>query len=304
MKKTKRFTPDLFDRYEELGRGTGTFEDYIAFHKVSRNDPSSIGRSHLDRWCANGHECERAHDLLSDGEKVAFLFAIMLPNIVDIREQFHLQFQYSHHELLEYNIYGSENFFEGTDQISKKLKIKHPRVNGNGRSAPWPMTTDLLLTLKNDIGQLYLLAISCKPKNFVLKGRSKLLLEIERHYWKTRGVDWLLITPDIYDYSVGLTLRSAFPWSLGESIEKSLLVQASEQIIQQNGIPLTLILQKLSISFNNMELAQRVFWQCVMSGLVPIDLRRGWRPHVPIQILSKNDFSLLNPISSRRTTWI
>jgi len=298
MRKTKRFTQNLFERYEKLERGTGIFEDYIPFHRVGRSDPSSHGRSHLERWRG------RAHELLSDGEMVAFLFAIMMPNIVDIREQFPLQFRYSPHELLDYDVYGSEDLFEGTEEISKNLKIKHPKVNGNGRSAPWPMSTDLLLTLKNDDNQLYLLAVSIKPKNFILKNRNKQLFEIERNYWKVRGVDWLLITPDLYNYHVGLTLRNSVPWALGESVEKSLLVQASEQIMQQNGTSLGLILRGLSASLNNMDLAQRVFWQSVMSGLVTIDLRRGWRPHIPIEIISKSDFSSLNPIVSRRSKWI
>lgn len=298
MRKTKRFTPDLFDRYEGLGRGTGTFEHYIPFHRVGRSDPSSRGRSHLQRWRG------RVHELLSDGELVSFLFATMLPNIIDIREQFPLKFQYNQHELLDYEIYGSEDLFEGTEQISKSLKIKHPKVNGNGKSANWPMTTDLLLTLKNDDGQLYLLALSCKPKNLVLKERNKQLLQIERDYWKVRGVDWLLITPELYDYNVSLTLRNAAPWSLGESVEKLLLVQASHQIQQLAGTPLSAVLHGLSEALNNMDLAQRVFWQSVTSGLLTLDLRRGWRPHIPIEILSKSVFSRLNPILSRRTQWI
>ena len=268
MRKTKRFTPDLFNRYEGLGRGTGTFEQYIPFHRVGRSDPSSRGRSHLQRWRG------RVHKLLSDGELVTFLFATMLPNIVDIREQFPLKFQYSQHELPDYDIYGSEDLFEGTEQISKSLKIKHPKVNVNGKSTKWPMTTDLLLTLKNDDGQLYLLAVSCKPKNLVLKERNKQLLQIERDYWKVRGVDWLLITPELYDYNVSLTLRNAAPWSLGESVEKLLLVQASYQIQQQAGTPLSAVLHGLSEALNNMDLAQRVFWQSVTSGLLTLDLRR------------------------------
>jgi len=298
MRKIKRFSPDLFERYEKLERGTGIYEDYIPFHRVGRSDPSSHGRSHLERWHG------RAHELLSDGELVAFLFATMLPNIIDIREQFPLQFQYSQHELLDYDAYGSEDLFGGTEQISQTLRIKHPKVNGNGRSARWPMTTDLLLTLKNDDGQLYLLAVSCKPKNFVFKDRNKQLFKIEHDYWKVRGVDWLLITPDLYDYRVGLTLRNAAPWLLGEPVEKSLLANAAELIYQHNGTPLSLILRELNLLLKDMNLAQRVFWLCVMSGHLTIDLRRGWRPHIPIEIISKSDFSSLNPILSRRSKWI
>lgn len=298
MRKTKRFTPSLFEKYRNLERGTGTFENYIPFHRVGRSDPSSFGRSHLQLW--NG----RHREFLSDGEWVAFLFAIMLPDIVDIREQFPLQFEISHHELLDYQVSASQDLYAGTDKISKFLKIKHPRVNGNGTSAPWPMTTDLLLTIKNANGALHLLAVSCKPKGFELKKRARQLLDIERIYWQERGVEWLLITPELYDFKVALTLRNCVSWALGKTVEESLLIKATEDICKLNGRPLSFVLQNLSLELSSMDLAQRVFWQSVTSGLIPLELRRSWRPHVPIEILSKCDFWQLNPIASRRTAWI
>ena len=68
MRKTKRFTPELFKKFIESGRGVGTYERYIPFHRVSRRDPSSKGRSHLKLWK------NRYRELLSDGELTALHF--------------------------------------------------------------------------------------------------------------------------------------------------------------------------------------------------------------------------------------
>lgn len=93
MRKTKRFTPKLIEKYHKLGRGTGTFEEYIPFHRVGRSDPSSIGISHLTNWN------NRQRELLSEGENDSLLFALMLPNLIDIREQIPLSYESSFHEL-------------------------------------------------------------------------------------------------------------------------------------------------------------------------------------------------------------
>ena len=299
MRKTKRFTPKLFKKYENLGRGTGTFEKYIPFHRVGRSDPSSRGRSHLELW-RNRHR-----ELLSDGELVAFLFSTMLPNVIDIREQFPLNYDSGIHELNDYNVSISKDYFRGTQEICNELGYRHPSVNGNGKgdSAPWPMTTDLLLTIKDQTNQFYLLAISCKDKNFKLQNRDRILQEIERQYWLDRGVNWLLITPNIYAQSTALTLRRNLVWGLAEPVTTDILDYVALAINHNIGTSFTNIINHLSLKLNNYELSQRAFWQSVWTGIVPMDLRRGWRPHLPIDLLTPNEFWLLNPIASGRTAW-
>lgn len=77
MRTTKRFTPDVLDRFRREGRGTGVYTEYIPWHRVSRGDPASRGRSHLLNWRG------RQRELLSDGELVMTLFVTMLPGIDD-----------------------------------------------------------------------------------------------------------------------------------------------------------------------------------------------------------------------------
>jgi hypothetical protein len=52
-----------------------------------------------------------------------------------------------------------------------------------------------------------------------------------------------------------------------------------------------------------MEAAQRALWQAVWTGALPVDLRRGWRPHVPFRVISHAAFWDLNPIAARRSAW-
>lgn len=297
MRKTKKFTPNLIEKYHQIGRGKGTFEEYIPFHRVGRSDPSSIGLSHLKNWN------DRKIELLSGGENNSLLFAFMLPNLIDIREQIPLSYEDSFHELKDYDINTSNQYFSGTKQVCEELGVKHPKINGNGRSIPWTMTTDILLTLKYPNNKFYLLAISLKPKYFKLEGRKKKIQEIEKIYWEQRGVKWLLITPETYHPNVALTLRMTYQWVVNSRIEKNELLKYSDILIEESGRPLYLALNKLKAKLGDMNLAQCMFWQNVWSGNVPIDLRRGWRPHDNYQIISPHEFKLLNPIISGRSAW-
>lgn len=296
MRKTKRFTPDLLDRYQKIGRGLGIYEHYIPFHRVGRSDPSSIGRSHLQMWRG------RQREFLSDGEWIGFQFSTMLQNVTDIREQFPLQYENSKHELFSYNV-GYGGIFPGTRQIAQDLGFKHPRLNGNGRSANWVMTTDLLLTLSRPDGSFYLLAIAHKPNTSLDKERTKQLLNIERTYWNARGVEWLLITPDDYLREVAFTLRNSIPWALGTAADNEQLNYVTKKIHDFEGYSLTTCLCAFAAVFGSMDLAQRAFWQSVWSGKILLDLTRGWRPHLPIVLISHEEFKNFNPIAIRRTSW-
>ena len=296
MRKTKRFTPDLLTRYEKLGRGLGTFENYLPWHRVGRSDPSSIGRSHLQIWN------NRQREFLSDGEWVVFMFSAMLQNLVDIREQFPLQYEVGDHETNVYKV-CCQKLFPGTRQISEMLGFKHPRVHGDGRTAPWVMTTDLLLTLFRADGSYFLLAIAHKTMDAHEKKRTQELLEIEKTYWEARGVEWLLITRNDYLQEVALSLRNSSPWALGLPVETTRLREVADNIQKFNGLPLTAALCAFAELFGDMDTAQRAFWQAVWSGEIYLDLRRGWRPYLPIRLTSAETFWQLNPIASRRSSW-
>lgn len=298
MRTTKRFTPKVLERFRRQGRGLGTYQDYIPWHRVGRGDPSSRGRSHLQQW--NG----RQRELLSDHEWVMLFFAVTLLNLLDIREQFPLSKEDAPSELGAYRVDVSNQIFPGMLTIAKRLGFKRPLTTDVGESDDWVMSTDFLLLLQHDDGTLELLAIAVKPLDEITKKRKKELLTIEREYWAARGITWLLITPNEYDERVGINLRMNMPWALGDTANGSAQHTAASVVQNHPGRSLTFVLNKLCASLGDMDLAQRAFWQAVWSGKIPLDLRRGWRPHMPIVLLPQAAFSALNPISSRRSAWI
>lgn len=298
MRTTKRFTPAVLDRFRAEGRGQGKFEDYVPWHRVSRSDPASRGRSHLVKWRG------RHLHFLSDDEWVAGLFATLTPGLVDLREQFPLSLRSDTHELGAYDLRLGASRPPGTIEIAQQLGYKHPRVNGDGRCEPWVMSTDLLLTVLNDNGVHELLAVSCKPQLPIDRPRSLELLQIERSYWQERKVDWIFLTPTAYEKSVELTLRGA-SWVLSaatEVVDQEVAKTVTERLV---GAPLTAVLYAIAEGLKqDLTDASRAFWQSVWNGRLRLDLRRGWRPHLPVHLLPEDSFIGLNPIACRRSSWI
>lgn len=297
MRTTKRFTPDVLNRFRREERGTGIYTEYIPWHRISRGDPASRGRSHLLNWRG------RQRELLSDGELVITLFVTMLPGIDDLREQFPLSLDTAHHELCDYYPGSILQIFPGTQDVATQLGYKHPKATGKGKATPWVMSTDLLLVLKRPNGRLELLAIAYKTTEELKNRRTKQRLEIEQAYWQARDVKWLLITPDQFDRRVGLTLRRIAPWALGLPVPTRELSLVASIASSQPELSLTSLLRHLSTVTGEMESAQRALWQAVCLGYLPIDLTCGWRPHLPLKHLPQPAFLAQNPIAMRRSAW-
>lgn len=298
MRTQKAFTPDLLDRFRRLGRGTGVYDEYIPWHRVSRSDPSSRGRSHLIAW--RGRHLE----LLSDLEWDACSFALMTPRLVDLREQFPLSLEPAPHELAAYDVRRLAVSYPGTLDLAEGLDIKHPQVHDKERSAPWVMTTDLLLTLRNAAGGLELLAVACKFDKELGSRRTIQKLGLERAYWQARGVRWLLLTPKLYAEEVARTLRRSISWFLAEPTLIDTRQLAGD--FTQGGCarPLTTVFEQVAAELGvGLEVLQTAFWQAVWHAELNLDLRRGWRPHEPISLLTSVDFIALNPIASGRSSW-
>ncbi len=168
------------------------------------------------------------------------------------------------------------------------------------------MTTDLLLILKQNPVDLSLLAVAVKLDQDILKKRTRQLLAIERQYWLARGAQWLLVTPSFYDALVADALLNSRQWSLAAPVEKSLIDFVVINKSKWAGHSIPYVLNKLKAEFVNddMDLAQRAFWQSAWSGRLPLDFRRGWRPHEPISLVSESTFWERNPIASRRSAWM
>lgn len=295
----KRFDLSMLLRFERQGRGIGIFEDYIAWHRVSRSDPSSRGRSHLQKWR------ERQRELLSDLELVAFFFCSMHPELIDVREQFPLSATRASHELNEYRAGYAHSDCPGTVELAEQLETKHPTVYGaTGQRAVWIMTTDLLLTLKNSAGELRLLAISVKPKSPPEGSRSKQLLNLECEYWAKRGVPWLLITPKEYDPLVSDTLKGTSCWAWGLDCDLALLGWLIDRQHDFHGQNLTYILRYAASQGKDREATKVALWRGIWTGKLSFDLHRGWRPSEPFRLISVEEFWARNPVVSGRSAWI
>jgi hypothetical protein len=246
----------------------------------------------------------RHRELLSDVEWDGFLFSTLITEVVDIREQFKLSQKDSRHELVDYDIRFGGQDFPGTIACAEQLKIKHPWLKLGDESVSWVMTTDLLLLIRAPGGPPRLVAVSIKPDKSSIGKRSRALLNIERTYWLARSVQWLLITPDLFDQAVGLCLRRTAPWGLGTPATQQAIQIACAVAKEGIGGTLSSTIDTLAQHFKSQDLALRAFWQAVWTGLLPLDLRRGWRPHLPIELLSRASFIGLNPIASGRSSWI
>lgn len=297
MRTEKRYTAAVLRRYEREGRGKGTRSDYIPWHRIGRGDPSSSGRSHLQIWSGRNHE------LLSDVELTVFHFITMLPNVLDAREQFPLSPASSHHELVAYDVQAwLRDWAPGTMEIASSMGIKHHRLKDDTSSEPWRYSTDQLILLQ-DVFSKQLLAIACKSSFSDLSKRDLQKLALEREYWKRRNVPWILITSGEYDHRVAMCLARTAAWALGDVAPPSHIAEAKRVAEDNQRESLEFTLRSLAARVGTMEVAQLAFWQAVWSGSIPLDLRRGWRPHLPITFCSPEVFKSFNPVWSRRCAW-
>ncbi|MEO6273189.1 MAG: TnsA endonuclease N-terminal domain-containing protein [Rhodoferax sp.] len=247
----------------------------------------------------------RLHHLLSDLELVAFGFASMLPGVVDLREQFPLARDEHSPELATYQVDSSGHPVPGTLEIADALGHRHPTVRKDDAQEPWVMSTDFLLTLRNRMGRMELLAISVKSPEDLKNDRKLQLLRIEREYWRLQDVFWLLLTPALYAALVANSIRIGMPWAVGQPDVSAELVNAcaamadnargrsARQFIDLMGARLSLDAQA----------AQCVMWQCIWSGQLPINLCRPLRLGEPLELMTPAEFWRQNPIASRRTAW-
>lgn len=297
MRTTKRFTPTLLARFAAEGRGTGTYQDYIPWHRVGRGDPASSGRSHLLGWR------RRQRELLSDVERVGHYFSFMLPDVGDSCEQFPLTLESARHEITAFDACADiDVLYPGTLELAGHLGIKHFILKDKRSIEPWRYSTDHLLVFKKD-GRCSLLAVAYKPPIATLRKRDREKLSLERKYWLARGVEWLLITPDVYDKHTKACLERTACWVVGAQVEPDLIPMAVKATNACLGLSLTTTLTHLAGMTGSLDMAQRAFWQAVWCGAIPLDLRRGWRPHAPLQLLTAEQFAALNPIRSRRSAW-
>lgn len=297
MRKTKRFTRKVLARFMAEGRGKGIYAEYVPWHRVTRGDPSSSGRSHLLVWR------DRFRELLSDGEFGEQLFAAMVPNLDDCLEQFALTQESSCHPLVLYGEGDRDLLFPGTVELAKRLGIKHPTISCREGKTLWTASTDFVLVIRKPDGSRELIAVAFKPADIDKCRRTAELLRLEREYWLARGATWLLVTPAQYEESVLSTIRRIASWALERPVDDSDRAEACSIARDMRVMPVSRVIEAIAERLGHLDRAQRALWQSVWSGELPIDLRRGWRPHLPLVHASPEQFFAFNPVAARRSAW-
>ncbi|MFC1236682.1 TnsA endonuclease N-terminal domain-containing protein [Vibrio sp. F74] len=120
-----------------------------------------------------GLKTGRVHHFLSSKETQLFYILEYRDDVIDIREQF---------PLIPLEI---------TQKIARTLGIEHPMVKKTG--IPFIMTTDILVTVKNDSGESYL-AFCVKPEDKLDDPRVLEKIEIERVWWELLGIPFQVFT--------------------------------------------------------------------------------------------------------------
>jgi hypothetical protein len=121
----------------------------------------------------NGHTTGRVHHLLSTTELSAFYLYDWIPEIRDIREQYALD-------------------LDETQAIADDLGMCHIADRSTG--TPFVVTSDFVLTRECGSGAEVELVRSCKQSADLSRISVLKKLEIERRYWRNRGVEWRLVT--------------------------------------------------------------------------------------------------------------
>ena len=164
------------------GRGQGELADYKPWIKIS--DISSSGRSHR----VFGHKTRRTHHLLSDLELATFLVLEWSPTVLDIREQFPLN-------------------YDDTLKIAEDKQIKHSSFGGNMNI----MTSDFYVISSNTHSSQFVLQAKYSTKLDDIRTIEK--LEIERHYWQSKGIPWQIIT----EKDIPIVIQNNIKWLYPES---------------------------------------------------------------------------------------
>lgn len=273
------------------GRGQGIGKDYHSWIQVTKQDHSSLGQSHIlfDPFIG------RQHHLLSDLERIFCVQHMALPCITDIRENYPLWTASHPNPMLETLDSMTTEFHDlwldspGTVAIAQELKLRHARYVG--LSHPFIYSTDQLLTIKLPNRAPFLVAVSIKywkdirgdfnkevSKEKRTHKRNKIfrILRLERAYWTSLGIPWLLATDRMVNQQVHLNLEWALSGAIQRFTEKDveLLNQflTAWKVFTWHGRcieQVKAVSQAIEIDFHT---GVRLLKFGIMRGLIPVDL--------------------------------
>lgn len=282
------------------GRGHGVGKDYRSWIQVSKQDHSSFGQSHIlfDPFI------NRQHHLLSNLERAHCVTNMAQPCIVDIRENYPLWTATHPNPMLEIldptTAASHDRWIDspGTVAIAQTLKFRHARYVG--LKIPFIYSTDQVLTVTLPNRAPFLVAVSIKywkdmrgdpnkepSKEKRIRTRKKIfrILRLERAYWTSLGIPWLLATDRMVNQQVYRNLE----WALSGAIQR--FSESDVELLNKflsawkvgawRGRCIEQVLAvglALEIDFNT---AVRLLKYGIMRGLIPVDLTRPVHLQLP-----------------------
>lgn len=158
-KRSNNWDANKLDRWVKEGRGQGEGENYKPWLTI-QDFPSKGRVTRILGWTT-----QRIHHFfLLDWEE----------RVIDIRE---------HYPLLDLDV-----VLENTSDL------KLEKFTDKKTKEPYIFTTTFLITLINSVGKRNFAARSIKYASELSKKSTIEKLEIERRYWKERGVNWGIVT--------------------------------------------------------------------------------------------------------------
>ncbi len=165
LKRSKDWNKEKFEKWINQGRGTGELANYKPFLTIY--DIPSKGRATR----TFGWKTGRIHHFFSDIQLRYFYLLEWEDNVIDIRE---------HYPLLDLR-----DVIEDDDLNLEKYK--------SDDGTDYIFTTTFLIKIKDNNKDTYI-ARSVKVASELEKKSTIERLEIERRYWRKKGIDWGIVT--------------------------------------------------------------------------------------------------------------
>ena len=162
------WTKEKLERFIREGRGQGVGKNYKPW--TNAYEFSSRGRA--TRLFSK--KTNRIHQLHSDNQYRAFLLFEFNERVIDIRESFPL--------------------LDVLEVVDDQDDLRFDRFVDKETGQPYVLTTNFLLTIKDENGNERYVARSIENTTELNKKVTFERLEIERRYWLAKGIDWKIMT--------------------------------------------------------------------------------------------------------------
>jgi hypothetical protein len=211
---------------------------------------------------------KRVIAVMSQGEKMLYFTKIFNPNVIAIKEQYPLD-------------------YVKTQEIAKIHDVIHPRNPDTGELTV--MTTDFLITYRDDDGTTYREAIAYKdhiPRNEHKRTHEK--LDIEEQYWVDFGVSHDLIMRDDVCETEAFNLINLSYW-YDKYSDPAVLLSFSKtfinKVIQYPSAGLRATIKHAAISLDIAPRnAQVLFANSVVRKILKVDIHQPIDSHLPVKL--------------------